>query len=391
MKLFKCQACGQVLFFENTRCVQCARRVGYLPQVNLLIALEPAGPRWAAVGESARRYRFCRNADYDCCNWLIPSESADQLCAACRHNEIVPDLSQERNVALWRKIEVAKHRLFYSLLRLNLPLQTRSESAEGLAFDFLGDGGAPSGPKVLTGHDSGRITIALAEADDAERESRRSAMREPYRTLLGHFRHEIGHYYWDQLIRDSALLAPCRALFGDDARDYGDALKAYYDQGAPASWQERFVSGYAASHPWEDFAETWAHYLHIVDTLEMAHAFGVDIHPTLDVGREMKTHIDFEPYCAQNIGELVDAWLPLTYALNSINRCMGQPDLYPFILTPAIVDKLGFIHAIVKGAAWRPAVDLRDGADRLGRLQASSSRSAGTILAAGLCASNSGR
>src|SRR5437763_1763764 len=135
MKLFKCQACGQVLLFENTKCEKCARRLGYLPQANLLTVIEPRGSDWAAFGDAERLYRFCANADYDCCNWLIAADSPEALCTACRHNRMVPDLSQPRNVALWRKIEFAKHRLFYSLLRLELPLQTRAESTEGLSFE----------------------------------------------------------------------------------------------------------------------------------------------------------------------------------------------------------------------------------------------------------------
>jgi hypothetical protein len=351
MKLFKCQACGQVLLFENTKCEQCFRRLGYLPDVNLLSVMAPKEEFWATWGDDERPYRYCGNATYDCCNWLIPAGSDEWLCAACRHNGTIPDLSQPGNVALWRKIELAKHRLFYSLLRFRLPLQTRNESAEGLIFDFPTDNAASGGPTSMTGHEEGRITIALAEADDAEREKRRSAMHEPYRTILGHFRHEIGHYYWDRLVRDSDLLGPCRTVFGDDRSDYGAALRAHYENGAPLSWQERFVSAYATSHPWEDFAETWAHYFHIVDTLEMAHAFGVDIHPTVGVGAELETHIDFQPYSAKDVAQLVDAWLPLTFALNSINRCMGQADLYPFILTPAIVEKLKFIDRLIRTAA----------------------------------------
>jgi hypothetical protein len=355
MKLFKCQACGQVLLFENTKCEKCARRLGYLPRANLLTVVEPLGSDWTPFGDGAHAFRFCENADYDCCNWLIASDSPDRVCEACRHNGTIPDLSQERNVRLWRKIELAKHRLFYSLLRLELPLRTRTEDQEGLIFEFLDDNRVAAGLKVLTGHDNGRITIALAEADDAERESRRSAMGEPYRTLLGHFRHEIGHYYWDRLVRDSGLLERCRAVFGDDSKDYGEALKMHYERGAPPHWQDNFVSAYATSHPWEDFAETWAHYFHIVDTLEMARAFGVDIHPRVNAGAELETQIDFRPYRAQSVEQLVDAWLPLTFALNSINRSMGQPDLYPFILTPAIVTKLGFIHGLCEAPQFSGA------------------------------------
>jgi hypothetical protein len=351
MKLFKCQACGQILLFENTRCEKCLRQLGYMPDKNLLTVVAQRGEFWAAWEDDGRNYRFCGNAEFGCCNWLLTVDSGETLCIACRHNQTIPDLSQIGNLELWRKIELAKHRLFYSLLRFRLPLQTRSESAEGLVFDFLTDDIASNPPVTMTGHEEGRITIALAEADDAEREKRRSVMREPYRTILGHFRHEIGHYYWDRLVRDTALLGPCRQIFGDDTLDYGEALRAYYEKGAPGDWQTNFVSAYATSHPWEDFAETWAHYFHIVDTLEMAHAFGVDIHPILAVDGKLETHIDFQPYRADDIARLVDAWLPLTFALNSINRCMGQADLYPFILTPAIVEKLGFIHRAIHSTA----------------------------------------
>ena len=158
-------------------------------------------------------------------------------------------------------------------------------------------------------------------------------------------------------------------MFGDDARDYSEALQLHYEQGAPADWQENFVSAYATSHPWEDFAETWAHYFHIVDTLEMAHAFGVDIHPPIEARGDLETHIDFEPYRAASVERLVDAWLPLTFALNSINRCMGQPDLYPFILTPGIVAKLGFIHRVV-GSAARIAGAEAEAPDASGRREA---------------------
>jgi hypothetical protein len=351
MKMFRCDACGQALLFENTRCERCGHRVGYLPDRNLLVALEASCAGWASLGEDAQTYRFCENADYDSCNWLIPAIGSDRFCVACRHNHTIPLLAEPRNLGLWRKTEFAKHRLFYSLLRFKLPLQTRAEISDGLIFEVLAGDDAGPGLKVMTGHDNGKVTIALEEADDAERETRRTAMREPYRTLLGHFRHEIGHYYWDRLVRDASLTGPCRAIFGDDSRDYEVALKAHYERGAPATWQTSFVSAYATCHPWEDFAETWAHYFHIVDTLEMARDFGVGVHPRFDLGRELETRIDFDPYRASSIEQLVNAWLPLTFALNSINRCMGQPDLYPFILTPAIVEKLDFIHRLTRYGA----------------------------------------
>ena len=349
MRLFNCQHCDQVLYFENTKCERCGHRLGYLPDDNTLSALEAEGDAWQALAVPGSTYRFCANAGYDACNWLIPTGSPGAYCAACRHNRMVPDLSVAANVRAWRKIELAKHRLFYTLLRLRLPLRTRAEDPEhGLAFDFLADPPPDTvGPKVMTGHDNGLITLALAEADDAERERRRVAMGEPYRTLIGHFRHEIGHHYWDLLVRDQGRLEECRAVFGDDGEDYAQALRRHYAQGVPADWQGSHVSAYATTHAWEDFAETWAHYLHIVDTLEMAAAFGLSARPKADHEHVMDLEVNFSPYSAGGAERLIEAWLPLTFALNSINRCMGEPDLYPFILSPVVIRKIGYIHDLV--------------------------------------------
>jgi hypothetical protein len=353
MKLFTCQHCDQVLYFENVRCEKCGHRLGYLAETNVLSALEPAGDAsevetWSALGARGKTFRFCANAAYDACNWLIPADASETYCIACRHNRTVPDLTLADNVAAWRRLETAKHRLFYTLLRLRLPLANRIDApAYGLVFDFLAEAPTQAVPKVMTGHDNGVITIALAEADDVEREKRRLAMGEPYRTLLGHFRHEVGHYFWDRLVGEGEALPACRAVFGDESQDYGQALQAYYANGAPADWQNNFVSAYATAHPWEDFAETWAHYLHIVDTLEMANAFGLRIRPKVDKSAELAVTIDLDPYREGDIQPITDAWLPLTFAVNSLNRCMGVPDLYPFVLSPAVIAKLGFIHDLV--------------------------------------------
>ena len=234
------------------------------------------------------------------------------------------------------------------MLRLNLPLQPRNENSEGLIFNFLADSPFDPNERVMTGHDSGTITLALAEADDVERERRRSQMGEPYRTLLGHFRHEVGHYFWDLLVRDTGGEASFVEMFGDHTRNYDEALQTYYAQGAPANWQDNFVSAYAAAHPWEDFAETWAHYLHIVDTIEMAGAFGINVEPVLDDTGELETTIDFNPYRIKDFQNIVDAWLPLSFALNNINRSMGQPDLYPFMLSQTAIAKLTYIHGAVR-------------------------------------------
>jgi hypothetical protein len=354
MKLFECQNCGQPLYFENTRCESCELALGYLPARQTMTALEPDHPNWRALAIPRGVYRYCANVAHGACNWMIPVSDPEQFCAACRHNRMIPDLTQADNLAHWRLIEVAKHRLFYTLLRLRLPLRTRLEDPDGLAFDFLADGAAMplgEGP-VMTGHASGVITINLAEADDAERERRRGQMGEPYRTLLGHFRHEIAHYYWDRLIANTASLDEFRQLFGDEREDYGAALQRYYASGPPADWPAHFVTAYATAHPWEDFAETWAHYFHMVDTLETAQAFSLVLEPKLSKGRA--TRIDFDPH-ATEMDRLIAAWIPVTFAANSINRSMGLPDLYPFVLSPPVIGKLTFIQACIHAQSGRTA------------------------------------
>lgn len=352
MKLFKCQSCGQALYFENTRCERCGHRLGYLPDLSMLSAVEQDGNWWQPLASPEQPRRFCANAELDVCNWTVPADSAEDFCAACRHNRMVPDISFVDNLAGWRKLEGAKHRLFYTLVRFGLPLRNRvDDPVGGLAFDFPAD--SPGLPLVLTGHEDGLITIALKEADDAEREGMRKRMGEPYRTLLGHFRHEIGHYFWDKLVEGGGMLEACRTVFGDDTRDYEEALRTHYAQGAPPGWQENYVSAYATSHPWEDFAETWAHYLHIVDTLETAGSFGMEVHPKLDESGVLHAEVDFDPYKGAGIGRIVDSWLPLAFAVNSLNRSMGQPDLYPFVLSPAVITKLGFIHQLVHSTGDR--------------------------------------
>ena len=357
MKLFECQNCGQLLHFDNTRCESCGFRLGYLRSRETISAVKPTGGQlWRALAEPRTRYKFCANGEYGVCNWLVRENQTSPYCAACRHNRTVPDLTQNENVTRWRKIELAKHRLFYTLIKLNLPLETRVENPDGLAFDFLAsDAPVPIGTMtpVMTGHDNGLITINLAEADDAERERTRSQMGEPYRTLLGHFRHEIAHYYWDRLIANSSHQEGFRNTFGDERQDYGAALQRHYSNGPPPNWHENFVTSYAASHPWEDFAETWAHYFHMIDTLETARAFGLSVRPTLSKDPEHATKIDFDPHNTR-IERIVDAWLPLTVAVNSINRSMGQPDLYPFVLSPGVKIKLGFIHDRIYTKDWMP-------------------------------------
>lgn len=360
MRNFSCDACGQLLAFENTDCVRCGAKLGFVPAEMRLRTLElhprdgaPADGTFTLFADAATRVAPCANVVHQACNWLVPAGSDEDFCPACRLNRTIPDLGLPENLGRWREIETAKRRLVYALLRFGLPVGRRDgagpDAEGGLAFEFLADNpGAPA----MTGHADGLITINIAEADPAEREKRRVEMGEPYRTLLGHMRHEIGHYYWDLLLRDAGdaaadRLDAARAVFGDERADYAEALRRNYEVGPPEGWQEEYVSSYAASHPWEDFAETWTHYLHIVDTLDTAASFGLDINPRGSADPALSTHIAFDPYRCERLERIIEAWLPLTYAVNSLNRSMGQPDLYPFVLTKTVIDKLGFIHDLL--------------------------------------------
>ncbi len=270
MRAFACTNCGQLAYFENERCEACGSELGFQPQTLELVALRPledGSGAYEAIG-SGEIVRHCANHQTAGCNWLTPGD-APGLCESCVLGRRIPDLGVPENVALWREAEIAKRRLVYALKRLGLPL-ARPDGAP-LVFDILSD--AAEAQPVMTGHDDGLITINLAEADPAERERRRHDLGEVYRTLLGHFRHEVGHFYWDALVRDGGREDACRQVFGDDRLDYEMALKNHYANGAPADWQMSFVSPYATMHPWEDFAETWAHYMHIVDALDTAAAF----------------------------------------------------------------------------------------------------------------------
>lgn len=362
MKLFECQNCGNALHFDNTICLNCLYRVGYLQDRFEMSALERAADGWSALADGSRPYRMCANAeDHGACNWLFPANSDSEFCESCRHNRTIPDLSIPANVVHWRKIELAKRYVFRSLMRWGLSPPSRLEDPKaGLVFDFLSDSQETDGsPKnVLTGHADGVITLNVAEADDAVRELRRSSMGESYRTLVGHFRHELGHYFWDRLVRDTDRLSEFRAVFGDETRDYAASLKRHYEEGPPAGWQDAFISAYATSHPWEDFAETWAHYIHMVDALETARSYGINVRASF---RQPAQAVDpnFEPYAASSAAQLVEAWIPLTVAINGVNRSMGQPDLYPFVLSEPVLGKFEYVHGLIhhrrQDARSRPA------------------------------------
>jgi hypothetical protein len=360
MRIFHCDHCHQAIFFENTVCGKCGHKLAYLPDLEVVASLDPAGGRSSEVGgpmpvlwnspiprAKGKTYRLCGNyIKHNVCNWALPADQPDGLCASCQLTRVIPDLTRQENRDLWCRLEVAKRRLVYSLLELQLPLVPKfKDNAKGLEFRFLGD--QPGGPRVFTGHDNGVITLNIAEADDVERERARVSMHEPYRTLLGHFRHEIGHYYWDVLIKDSPRIDDFRKYFGDERTDYNSVLQTYYRTGPKPNWPASFVSAYASVHPWEDWAETWAHYLHMSDALETAAVCGLSLQPPRADEPAMQ-----RPPLKQSsdapFDQLIADWFALTYMLNNLNRGMGLPDAYPFVLPAPTIEKIRFVHDIVR-------------------------------------------
>jgi hypothetical protein len=332
-----------MVFFENDRCLKCGHPLGFVPNKLELITLEAAeNDQWRALGSSVSGsiFRHCANrVQHNVCNWLVPAEDPNPFCLACRLNEVVPNLSNPKNVARWAKLELAKRRCVCTWLGLGLPLTAAPDTKlPSLKFRFLQE---TENAPVKTGHLDGIITVNVAEADDDERERRRLNFHEPYRTLVGHFRHESGHFYWSWLIENSPNLPRYRELFGDETADYDAALQNYYKQGAPADWSSKAVTPYACSHPWEDWAETWAHYLHIMDTLETAAGLGVGVREIGSPDTQLLT-IKYSP--TAQFRNLLNEWTPLICALNAINRGMGLSDLYPFVISAPVVEKLCFIH-----------------------------------------------
>lgn len=332
MRAFGCPRCRQLVPFEAVTCLSCGTALGFAPEAGEVVAAD----------ERAR----CANQFPAGCNWLpAPGEAAGGLCPSCRLTRTRPhdaDLAADWQLAeAFREAEAAKRRLVFQFLELGLPLLPY-DGERGLAFDLLSSAAGP----VVTGHEDGVITIDLAEGDDAHRKQMRRELGEPYRTMLGHLRHESGHYFWTVLVEpDPAALEQFRSQFGDERPDYRAALERHYRQGPPAEWVSGYVSAYATAHPWEDWAETFAHYLHIRDTLQTAASFGM-----LVVGPGCAPDLIAapSPEHEDRFEDILDDWLPLTYALNAVNRSMGRDDLYPFVLSEAVIAKLTFVHRLVR-------------------------------------------
>ncbi|OAB61268.1 hypothetical protein AY599_27040 [Leptolyngbya valderiana BDU 20041] len=352
MKTFRC-CCGNTLYFPNTDCLRCGRKLGFLSDRLVLAPLEPDGEGlWHSIApatddDGGPPYRQCLNTTaQDACNWMVPADDPEPYCMACRLNQVIPNLERPENRSLWIRIERRKRRLVYDLRRHQLPVIPKSvDAGTGLAFAFLED--RPDGlefsndlhsNRVMTGHADGLITINIAEADDVERERRRVQLNEQQRTLLGHFRHESGHYYWDRLVADGPFLDRIRSCFGDERQDYAAALDRYYSEGPREDWHDTYVSAYASAHPWEDWAECWAHWLQINDSLEMAACIGLAPEDVLEFDADRKVH----------------HWIDLALKINLIAQSMDQTDPYPFVLTTPVIDKLKLVDEVIRNSGFSP-------------------------------------
>ena len=341
MKRLEC-SCGSQVFFESRDCVHCGMELGFDPLALEMRSLSDVGGGilQSAVGG---RYRMCANGtEWDVCNWLCAEEDTHPLCWGCQFNRTIPDLSLPGNIQRWWVLEQGKKRLLYTLRSLGLPLISGWQDPEhGLLLDFIEDGRSReeyAESFVSTGFVGGVITINTLEADDVARVAVREQMNEPYRTVLGHMRHESGHYYWARLARDETIRSGFTQLFGDETMDYLGALDRHYREGPSSDWRNYYISAYASVHPMEDWAETWGHYLHIQDALETAAAYGVI---RRDVAR-------------LEVGERIGIWRDLSITLNELNRSVGRGDAYPFVINHFVESKLAFVDTAIRRLQQQP-------------------------------------
>jgi len=345
MRRFKC-SCGNELFFENSVCVKCKRDVGWCPHCRFITDVKSTDDGGFTCSTCGEHLVKCTNyASFNVCNHFVAGQppqgeqgktSAGVLCDACRFNRVIPDLSVPGNKEKWYRLESAKRRVLYDLDLLGFPYGNNTEGIPKLAFDFKADivptqkfRGMTGGQKVFTGHDNGVITINIQEADDVFRETLRVNMGEAQRSLLGHFRHEFGHYIWDAMVKGKRE-PECIAIFGDHNNPpYDAALKGYYKDGPKPNWLTNYVSAYATMHPWEDFAETFAVYVDGASALDTAWHGGLWPEPNL-----------------KNVDEMIESYRKLGVALNEMNRNNGLLDFLPEVIAEPIRVKLRFIHSL---------------------------------------------
>lgn len=352
MRAFACPVCNNFTAFEAAECRTCGAHVGlHLPSKEMLAVDGDV----AFVG--GEHWVRCTQSGNLACNWLVPEEEHDAyqrgrcLADSLIRHEPAPDdtIAREKLVPA----AGALRRLVFQLHDIGLPIEPFWRTEGGLAFDLLSS--YTTGEKVTIGHADGVITIDLVETLDAYREQLRVRLGEPYRTMLGHFRHEVGHYYQNVLVETGpgaqTYLDRCRELFGDERAGYAEAIQRHYKFGAPDTWRESFISEYATMHPWEDFAECFAHYLHIADTIDTSREAGMVLHADRVRFSAPRDAAPLESYADAPIERLLYDWRWISLFFNRVNTAMGKDPLYPFEIPPPVVAKLGFVHRVIRQAA----------------------------------------
>jgi hypothetical protein len=351
LKKFYCN-CGAKIFFENNQCVSCHSELAWCPSCDTLRSLvrDEAGQYFCSEPSCSLPLIKCFNNEVEhVCNRSIVNTGADithpVFCDYCRFNETIPDLSDEHNHKKWHRIEIAKRRVFYTLDLLGLPYGNARDNVEPpLSFDFKGDvipkhnfwRWMQNNERVYTGHSKGKVTINIKEADDVEREKARVSFEEAHRTIIGHFRHEMGHYFWDLLVLGQCEEA-CIEVYGNhNDPDYATAMDLYYKDGPKPGWESNYISAYATMHPWEDFAECFATYMDMVSVLDIANNEFPDnpVDPT-----------------QASLPEMAEKYAELGVLFNEINRAMGLIDLVPEVFTAGVLYKIQFIHNLLRNAA----------------------------------------
>lgn len=322
MRLFACPVCGDVIYFPNLAC-PCGAELAFDPDAAGFVALPEVQP--------------CANRTVIGCNWRADGDGPGAFCRSCMMTNVAPDPKAPGALEQWAEAEAAKRWVLCNLARWGW--FGPDDAGPRPVFHLLAEETRHGPADVIMGHADGVVTINLAEADVAERVRRREDLGEPYRTLPGHFRHELAHFLQMRLVKNPEFAEAFRALLGDERADYGAALKVHYENGPPPDWPERFVSSYASCHPHEDWAESTAHILHLTDIADSFEAAGLSA-PAMPEG--------YDAYAEPDAAVLIARACELGLALNHVNRAMGQPDLYPFVLPEPAREKLAFVHQWIR-------------------------------------------
>jgi hypothetical protein len=351
VRAFACPVCNAFTPFDSDGCAECGTTLGFHLATKSMLPITDG-----VVALDGRQWVRCTQHETLACNWLAPAEQTAFERGRCLAHSLIrrePDaddtLAREKLVPT----AAALRRLVYQLHDIGLPIDPFWRQDGGLAFDLLSS--YTTGERVIIGHAGGVITIDLVESLDDYRESLRVRLGEPYRTMLGHFRHEVGHYYQHVLVETGfgakEYLDECRTLFGDERASYKDAIARHYEFGPPAGWSETFISEYATMHPWEDFAECFAHYLHIADTIDTSREAGMVLHADLVRFAAPRDIVPLESYDDVPIERMLFDWRWMSLFFNRVNTAMGKNPLYPFEIPRAVAGKLGFIHRVIRETA----------------------------------------